>query len=464
MLDELLTRWRQAPSALLADLIDTLPDGPPPPAGKVGERLAWARDHIQRGDPAALSGILAVAREQRAVARAVELLDGLVQTWPADPRLTTHFGRWLEEGPFLTNTGLKVWVRVFKLLRASPDSRVGALLDQVDRARFAYRWSWFENKLTQLAERAIDEVPPSDLELSRWTDALTEARRAQEREQAAQAHVRALFAQVYATPADPVPRRILADALLELDDPRGSLMQLQADPSREACRQVKELLGVHAADWLGPLALCILKGGRRWEDGFLVAGRFSLTDHRLAAELARDPAWSMVRELDLGRNAMSVWAGLELLRQADLRSLERVQSVKNFRELQALLALDPVPASLELLTVRYTQYDAPPPPAPVPLQEVSLDGHWLELTQELSDWFHAGQVGVRVDRSTLARVPEGLLRGRLEGLRRLGDQLDLQLVDGGQTLARLSGPAEDPVLELPLGPEVVPPVLLDVLS
>nr|HEX4316534.1 TIGR02996 domain-containing protein [Kofleriaceae bacterium] len=64
----------------------------------------------------------------------------------------------------------------------------------------------------------------------------------------------ALFAAVDAAPDDDAPRRVLADALLELGDPRGELIALQLAPVLDDAR-IRALLDAHRAEWAGKLDL-----------------------------------------------------------------------------------------------------------------------------------------------------------------------------------------------------------------
>jgi uncharacterized protein (TIGR02996 family) len=100
--------------------------------------------------------------------------------------------------------------------------------------------------------------------------------------------VDALYAAVYANPADDAPRQVLADALQEQGDPRGEFIALQlaaanGKPTTAQRKRIKELFAQHGAQWLGALAPAFNKTGTEFERGFLA--RIALNgEHR--AELA----------------------------------------------------------------------------------------------------------------------------------------------------------------------------------
>nr|HEX4316535.1 TIGR02996 domain-containing protein [Kofleriaceae bacterium] len=78
------------------------------------------------------------------------------------------------------------------------------------------------------------------------------------------ARLDALYAAVYASPDDDAPRQVLADALLELGDPRGELIALQLAPRRDLERE-RALLDAHGAAWSAAFRDA---GGVTFERGF----------------------------------------------------------------------------------------------------------------------------------------------------------------------------------------------------
>lgn len=81
----------------------------------------------------------------------------------------------------------------------------------------------------------------------------------------------ALYAAVFANPADDGPRHVLADALMEAGDPRGEFISLQLQPRRtqRSERRMEKLLERHRAAFLRGLAPLVMPAPERWSRGFL---------------------------------------------------------------------------------------------------------------------------------------------------------------------------------------------------
>ena len=108
----------------------------------------------------------------------------------------------------------------------------------------------------------------------------------------------ALFDAVYADPHSDGRRSVLADRLLETNDPRGEFIALQMQKvqrplSGSAMRREKLLLRKHREQWLGPLGP-MLVGEEKWDRGFL-----SEAWAKLNGDTAGDPRWNTVRKLNL---------------------------------------------------------------------------------------------------------------------------------------------------------------------
>ncbi|MCW5801878.1 MAG: TIGR02996 domain-containing protein, partial [Deltaproteobacteria bacterium] len=131
------------------------------------------------------------------------------------------------------------------------------------------------------------------------------------------AHVRAvgdaLLEAVYASPGDDGPRMVLADALLERNDPRGELiaLQLRRDLGTAERRREKVLLASHRRTWLGDLAPIIRRC--EFERGFLAVAEVIADDRDLVRRLVGHPAWSTVHTLS-GSAAIAVDPALRSLR------------------------------------------------------------------------------------------------------------------------------------------------------
>lgn len=452
-LEDLLEHWRDDPCSLLADVIDTLPAAPGPDLPKATDRVDWAHERIRELDAPSLAAILAVVHEQqRTIRRAVELMDALVERWPTDPRLTTLFAAWLEEPPFVTNAGQKVWVRVFKLLQCSPDARVLTLPGRTNLERMGGRRRWVEGKLGRLAARQIPDQEPTPEQEHRWGGALQAHAAREARREEARLDVAALYEAVYRSPKDLVARRILADALLELDDPRGEFLQLQLGPSSPATRKrEKALLGRYEPDWAGTVGTVLQKGGRRWENGFLTAGRLQVRNLGEALGVADDPAWRLMRDLDLGRSPMFQHPAFALLEAAPLVSMERMTSIKSLRGLRAALARSQQLEEIELITARYAYAPADPFPKPRHIPRVRMEGRWVGLGDQLAPWFTTDEL---VARATLQGLEaEGpafpsRVAGVVRTLAGLTRTLDMALTYDDHVVVRLQGTTDELVLDL----------------
>lgn len=133
--------------------------------------------------------------------------------------------------------------------------------------------------------------------------------------------VPALFARVFAEPADDTLRALLADVLLSRGDPRGEFISLQLARGDAAPTKRERQLEAQWTDaWLGPLAKCFRKGVV-FRRGFPAEGAY---------EKSGDPswpAWSTFEALDLAPASGFVGGGLPILLNAPLRSLVRVTGI-----------------------------------------------------------------------------------------------------------------------------------------
>jgi uncharacterized protein (TIGR02996 family) len=112
------------------------------------------------------------------------------------------------------------------------------------------------------------------------------------------ASTQSLFDAVYADPHSDSRRLVLADRLLEENDPRGEFIALQMQKlqrplSGSAMRREKLLLRKHRDQWLGPLAP-MLVGEEKWDRGFL-----NEAWAKLNGDSSGDPRWNTVQKLNL---------------------------------------------------------------------------------------------------------------------------------------------------------------------
>ncbi|MCB9668916.1 MAG: hypothetical protein H6734_05535 [Alphaproteobacteria bacterium] len=104
----------------------------------------------------------------------------------------------------------------------------------------------------------------------------------------------ALFEAVWSAPEDMGPRRVLADALLEREDPRGRFLALELEGGPDAHEAALALLEAHGNAWYGPWF-------RHWdalvhEAGFPVEVRVDRAIRRTRS-LRDAPIWPTVRRL-----------------------------------------------------------------------------------------------------------------------------------------------------------------------
>lgn len=110
-----------------------------------------------------------------------------------------------------------------------------------------------------------------------------------------------LLARVRANPADDQARLILADALLESNDPMGAFITLQFKAaaeklSRPEAQHAADLLLKHLRHWLGPLASCVHRRQSRFDKGFLSHATIAfgpLSADQFAA-IHASPVWATV--------------------------------------------------------------------------------------------------------------------------------------------------------------------------
>jgi len=132
------------------------------------------------------------------------------------------------------------------------------------------------------------------------------------------AHIDAMFEAVWDAPADLVRRRVLADALLEVGDPRGEFIALQFETSARARKRAQKLLDRHRRHFLGSLAGVLITGSDVWRHGFVVEGAV-----RLMGEHVELHAWATVERL-VGHLSPSAPRELGSIHLKSLRQLQLV--------------------------------------------------------------------------------------------------------------------------------------------
>lgn len=130
------------------------------------------------------------------------------------------------------------------------------------------------------------------------------------------AHIHAMYEAVWDAPGDLLRRRVLADALLEVGDPRGEFIALQFETSARARKRAQKLLDRHRRHFLGSLAGVLITDSDVWRHGFVVEGAV-----RLMGEHVDLKAWATVERL-IGY--LSPYAPKEL-GSVHLKSLRQLQ-------------------------------------------------------------------------------------------------------------------------------------------
>ncbi|MCA9665808.1 MAG: TIGR02996 domain-containing protein, partial [Myxococcales bacterium] len=344
----LLAMWRGARAASLTEAIVAL-------GAKVAERDAAraVHDELAQGNkPARLETFVRLASGAPTdAAQAATTLGALcealdrdngrnlrtqveaLESWPEDPRLA------LALAPLVTSPTMNdahAWQGVFNLLRRHGDALA---LQELEVAADAFG-SALRVPVRSRAELAptishlrgvLINTPALDdgarAALSRLRDAVSAAG-GRSGEGAArrgggaadERSPEALLAAIYEQPDDDALRRVYADVLSELGDPRGELcaIQLADAPSAAQRKRERELCTAHGRAWLGPLDAVALKQGLEFRRGFPSALR--TTGKKLAGARAALAAqeWSTIERLEITDSLMLPEA---LVRDAPLRSL-----------------------------------------------------------------------------------------------------------------------------------------------
>ncbi len=116
------------------------------------------------------------------------------------------------------------------------------------------------------------------------------------------ARARELFDLACASPTDDGPRRVLADYLLEHDDPRGEYISLALadDLDDEAIARRDALLAEYAFSWMYPLVSVATPAPlSRFERGLLTHVEIYTRDFEAIAKVAGSPVWRSVESITI---------------------------------------------------------------------------------------------------------------------------------------------------------------------
>ncbi|MFP2910747.1 hypothetical protein ACLESD_38070, partial [Pyxidicoccus sp. 3LFB2] len=246
-----------------------------------------------------------------------------LQRWPADPRFTPVLLD-LARMPIASDVGVPEVL--FALMEQVGDPRALEPLRELRRglASGAVRAA----RLDAILQRIPHPGPPLEASASRLCAELDEALTEREAAEARNAPLRdSLFARVYADPDDTAARMVLADHLLEQDEPLGELITQQCRPQPDEAR-IRQLLDAYRARWEAPFGPVVVQGSASFERGFPV---YVLLDMNWGQPLPEPgPCWSTVRELD--------WAAVMLPDVADWLAHPHLRHVTVLHNLDAELA------------------------------------------------------------------------------------------------------------------------------
>jgi uncharacterized protein (TIGR02996 family) len=260
--------------------------------------------------------------------------------------------------------------RLDALAALAPDPRIAyAMLAVFELAEPVLGYTEVEEKMIALVERHADDATPAAVvgeglphELTQLTFPAAVSMSAAERKrwQVAPPVVRhdtsALWAAVAATPDEDEPRAVLADALQERGDPRGELIAIQLREARgeatdEAIARAAALVKEHGKEWLGALRPIVYRAEflRGTMARVELAGAWSSAKWK---QLAQDPAWGLVEEVEVGYANAKIFA--MLLATPALRANLRAVEIDSTPVWEAVVA-SPLPRLRRLRCTRWTR-------------------------------------------------------------------------------------------------------------
>jgi uncharacterized protein (TIGR02996 family) len=121
------------------------------------------------------------------------------------------------------------------------------------------------------------------------------------------ARARELLEMVAMAPADDGPRRVLADYLLERENPRGEYiaLSLETSPTADIVRRRDELLAEHERAWLTSIADAVPMCSVRWRRGFPVAAEV-LAGANDVKKVRGSVGWITLEQLHVHRSSECV--------------------------------------------------------------------------------------------------------------------------------------------------------------
>lgn len=159
---------------------------------------------------------------------------------------------------------------------------------------------------------------------------------------------RELLELVGASPADDGPRRVLADYLLERENPRGEYiaLSLERSPSPEIVKRRDELLAEHEGRWLESIARAVPICTVRWQRGF-VASAEAFAEASDSAAVRGSAGWTTIEKLHVHRRS-------ECVLDPAMRALRELGPIDD--AWVAALVEAPRPWAIEALEIELDEY------------------------------------------------------------------------------------------------------------
>ncbi len=366
-LAEALKAWRASRGAELADLVDALGTRSREVtiAGHtaIGFQASWLRLAEGKPSPVAIGALAASIGKLIPIARTTNYVDrdikryrafldriAVLEMLPADPRMASAITGLLERAPFTIESGRRIYQPAIDLLTELGDPRVvprlRALVAQ-PTSKAALVRAYFAEALPPAADAIETAAHLGSADTRATARALTAA--IAKPTANGRGDVDALMAECLAHPDDDGPREVLADVLLEREDPRGEFIALQLRAARGEVSEVERkrmtvLLRTHERAWLGGDLAAITKH-RWWRRGFLDEAelqRNAAADKATWARAAKDPKLATIRKLAKGGANAAHYKAFMLspamcgLREIGVLSIEMLDAIGADRKLEIL--------------------------------------------------------------------------------------------------------------------------------
>lgn len=291
-LEALVRAWQKTPAPELEDAIVALDGAPGDFTGNTDDFRAAAKKAT-----AAERGPLLAALTKGTLADVQARLE-VVASWSRDPRTSRVLVDLLSRVPWSSDSSKRAWTAAFALMEAQHDERFVRLATELPskwKVR-ATMQKWLENAFARSVARITPITAALTTEEQRALARVVKAFARQAPKKPAPPRGEGdLLAAVYATPTDDAPRHVLADLLLEQNDPRGAFIAAQLAGDVKA----NKLLKAHAKEWLGALAP-VLGADVVFRRGFPAEGRTKFRHQADAEKYGARPEWATFETLEWG--------------------------------------------------------------------------------------------------------------------------------------------------------------------